>query len=66
MVRKDTTVLSIGMTSFAIAILLRYISYDNFLEGGIFNFIEGVLIGLSLTMSLFLLYKSCKKSRSHV
>lgn len=66
MVLTNKTVLTIGITSFTIAILLRYIFYDNFLGGSILDFIEGVIIGLSFTMNLFFLIKFSKKNSFHV
>jgi len=57
---KDETILSIGMICMAVGILIgrfTQIEYSNF---GISNFIEGLLLGLSLVMNLTLLVRRRK------
>jgi len=58
---KDETVLSIGMMSLALGILVgRFTSFE-YSGFSISAFTEGVLIGVSLVMNLFYL---ARKSRS--
>jgi hypothetical protein len=58
---KDETVLSIGMMSLAIGILIGRFMYFEYSGFSISDFIEGILYGLSLVMNLFYLVKKSKK-----
>ena len=49
---KDETMLSIGMISLALGILIGRFVHFEYSGFSISNFIEGVLIGLSLVMNL--------------
>ena len=52
MILKDEILLSVGMVSMAIGILIgRFLHYE-YLGFSITNFLEGVLIGISLVMNL--------------
>ena len=49
---KDETMLSVGMVSMAIGILIgRFLHYE-YLGFSVSDFLEGVLIGISLVMNL--------------
>ena len=58
---KDETVLSIGMMSLTIGILVGRFTYFEYSGFSISDFMEGVLYGLSLVMNLFYLVKKSKK-----
>jgi hypothetical protein len=58
---KDETVLSIGMMSLAIGILVGRFTYFEYSGFSISDFMEGVLYGLSLVMNLFYLITKSKK-----
>ena len=58
---KDETVLSIGMMSLAIGILVGRFTYFVHSDFLILDFVGGVLLGLSLVMNLFYLVKKSKK-----
>ena len=58
---KDETVLSIGMMSLAIGILVGRFTYFESSGFSISDFMEGVLYGLSLVMNLFYLITKSKK-----
>ena len=54
---KDETMLSIGMVSMAIGILIgRFLRYE-YLGFSVSDFLEGVLIGISLVMNLMYLFR---------
>ena len=58
---KDETILSMGMLSMAIGLLVgRFlpVEYSGF---SISDFVEGLLVGLSLVMNLFYLIRKSKK-----
>ena len=58
---KDETVLSVGMMSLAIGILVgRFTSFE--VSGfSVSDFIEGVLTGVSLVMNLYYLVRKSRK-----
>jgi len=58
---KDETILSIGMTSLAIGILVGRFTHFEYSGFSISDFVEGVLTGVSLVMNLFYLVKKSKK-----
>lgn len=60
---KDETVLSVGMMSLAIGILVgRFTSFE--VSGfSVSDFIEGVLTGVSLVMNLYYLVRKSRKQR---
>jgi|MudIll2142460700_1097286.scaffolds.fasta_scaffold2462831_2 hypothetical protein len=58
---KDETVLSIGMMSLAIGILVGRFTYFVHSDFLILDFVGGVLLGLSLVMNFFYLVKKSKK-----
>ena len=58
---KDENVLSIGMLSLALGILVGRFTYFEYSGFSISDFSEGVLYGLSLVMNLFYLVKKSKK-----
>ena len=58
---KDETVLSIGIMSLTIGILVGRFTYFEYFGFSISDFIEGVLYGLSFIMNLFYLVKKSKK-----
>ena len=49
---KDETILSIGMISMALGILIRRFAYLEYPGFSISDFLEGALVGLSITMNL--------------
>jgi hypothetical protein len=53
MIEKKETLLSIGLFSLSIAILLRFFAG----EGNIIDFLEGLFIGLSLVFNVVYLWK---------
>jgi len=63
MVLKDETMLSIGMMSMAIGILIgRFVTFE--LSGfSVSDFLEGVLVGISLVMNLAYLIRIRGKKR---
>jgi hypothetical protein len=58
---KDETVLSIGMMSLAIGILVGRFTHFEYSGFSISDFMEGVLTGVSLVMNLFYLARKSKK-----
>jgi hypothetical protein len=58
---KDETILSIGMLSMAVGILIGRFTRLEYSGFSISDFVEGVLTGLSLVMNLFYLIKRSKK-----
>ena len=63
MALKDETILSIGMISIALGILIGrfvHIEYSGF---SVSDFIEGVLVGLSLVMNLTYLIRIRSKKK---
>ncbi len=61
---KDETILSIGMMSLAIGILVGRFSHFEYSGFSISAFVEGVLAGVSLVMNLFYLATKSKKQRA--
>lgn len=61
MTLKDETASSIGMISLAIGILVGRFTYFEYSGFSISDFVEGILIGLSLVMNLFYLARKSKK-----
>jgi hypothetical protein len=49
---KDETMLSIGMISMALGILIGRFVYLEYSGFSVSDFLEGVLVGLSITMNL--------------
>jgi hypothetical protein len=58
---KDETILSIGMMSLAIGILVGRFTHLEYFGFSISDFVEGVLTGVSLVMNLFYLARKSKK-----
>jgi hypothetical protein len=58
---KNETILSIGMMSVTIGILIGRFTYFEYSGFSISDFVEGVLYGLSLVMNLFYLVQKSKK-----
>ncbi len=58
---KDETILSIGMMSVTIGILVGRFTYFEYSGFSISDFMEGVLYGLSFVMNLFYLITKSKK-----
>jgi len=58
---KDKTVLSIGIMSLTIGILVGRFTYFEYSSFSISDFVEGILYGLSLVMNLFYLITKSKK-----
>jgi hypothetical protein len=63
MVLKDETLLSIGMISIALGILIgRFVTFE--LSGfSVSDFLEGILVGISLVMNLTYLIRIRTKKR---
>ena len=61
---KDETMLSVGMLSMALGILIgRFLHYE-YLGFSVSDFLEGVLIGISIVMNLaYLVHMRSKKKR---
>jgi hypothetical protein len=57
---KDETVLSVGMMSLAIGILIGRFTHFEVSGFSVSDFVEGVLIGVSLVMNLFYLAKKAR------
>jgi len=49
---KDETMLAIGMTSMALGILIGRFLHFEYLGFSVTDFVEGILVGLSLVMNL--------------
>jgi len=58
---KDENVLSVGMLSLALGILVGRFTYFEYSGFALSDFVEGVLYGLSLVMNLFYLVTKSKK-----
>jgi hypothetical protein len=59
---KDETMLAIGMISIALGILIGRFVHFEYLGFSISDFVEGVLVGLSLVMNLaYLIIRRNKK-----
>ena len=58
---KNETVLSIGMISLAMGIIIGRFTYFEYFGFSITDFLEGVLYGLSLVMNLFYLVKNRRR-----
>ena len=58
---KTETMLSIGMISMALGILIGRFVYIEYAGFSVSDFVEGVLVGLSLTMNLAYLTLRSKK-----
>jgi hypothetical protein len=58
---KPETMLSIGMISMALGILIGRFVYMEYLGVSVSDFVEGILVGLSLTMNLAYLIQFRKK-----
>jgi hypothetical protein len=59
---KDETILSIGMISIAIGILIGRFVHFEYSGFSVSDFIEGVLVGLSLVMNLTYLIRQRSKN----
>jgi hypothetical protein len=63
MVLKDETLLSVGMVSLAIGILIGRFLYYEYSGFSVSDFLEGILIGISLVMNVtYLIRVKSKKS----
>ena len=61
MLLKDETLLSVGMISLAVGILIgRFLPFE-YLGFAVTDFMEGVLIGLSLVMNVAYLVRKRRK-----
>ena len=61
MLLKDETLLSVGMISLALGILIgRFLQFE-YLGFAVTDFVEGVLIGLSLVMNVAYLVRKRRK-----
>jgi hypothetical protein len=58
---SDERILSIGMISLALGILIGRFLYFEYAGFSITDFIEGILVGLSLVMNLTYLVRKRKK-----
>jgi hypothetical protein len=58
---KDETILSIGMMSLAIGILIGRFAHFEYIGFSISDFVEGLLTGVSLVMNLFYLARKSRK-----
>jgi len=58
---KDEIILSIGLFSLTIGIIVGKFTYFEYFGFSISDFLEGVLYGLSLVMNLFYLVNKSKK-----
>jgi len=58
---KDESILAIGMISIALGILIGRFLHFEYLGISVTDFIEGVLVGLSLVMNLIYLIRIRKK-----
>jgi hypothetical protein len=62
---KDETMLAIGMISIALGILIGRFLHFEYLGFAVTDFVEGVLVGLSLVMNLtFLVRKRRSKEQT--
>ena len=62
---EDENILAIGMISLALGILIgRFLTFE-FAGFSVTDFVEGVLIGLSLVMNITYLIRKRKNSTSH-
>jgi len=61
MLLKDESILAIGMISIALGILIGRFLHFEYLGFSITDFVEGVLLGLSLVMNLTYLIRMRKK-----
>jgi hypothetical protein len=59
---SDERILAIGMISLALGILIGRFLYFEYVGFSITDFIEGILVGLSLVMNLTYLIRKRKKS----
>lgn len=60
---KDETILAIGMVSMALGILISRFLHFEYLGFSVTDFVEGVLVGLSLVMNIaYLLTKRQQRS----
>jgi len=58
---KDETILSIGMLSMAVGILIGRFLHFEYAGLSVTDFVEGILVGLSLVMNLTYLIRMRKK-----
>jgi hypothetical protein len=58
---KDENLLAIGMISLALGILIGRFLYFEYLGFSVTDFIEGILIGLSLVMNITYLIRKRRK-----
>ncbi|PVX25232.1 MAG: hypothetical protein CW691_05265 [Candidatus Bathyarchaeum sp.] len=58
---KDETILAIGMISMALGILIGQFVHVEYSGFSVSDFVQGVLVGLSLTMNLAYLIFRAKK-----
>jgi hypothetical protein len=58
---KDETILSIGMLSMAVGILIGRFLHFEYAGFSVTDFVEGILVGLSLVMNLTYLIRMRKK-----
>jgi hypothetical protein len=61
---KDETLLSVGMISLALGILIGRFVYYEYSGFSVSDFVEGALIGLSLVMNLAYMIKQRPKKSS--
>ena len=63
MILKDETLLSVGMMSMAFGILIGRFLYYEYSGFSVTDFLEGVLIGISLVMNLAYLIRIRSKKK---
>jgi hypothetical protein len=63
MLLKDENILAIGMISLALGILISRFLHFQYLGFSVTDFVEGILIGLSLVMNITYLVIKRKKKR---
>jgi hypothetical protein len=58
---KDENILAIGMISLALGILIGRFLHFEYLDFSVTDFVEGILIGLSLVMNITYLVRKRRK-----
>jgi len=61
MLLKDENILAIGMISLALGILIGRFLHFEYLDFSVTDFVEGILIGLSLAMNITYLVRKRRK-----
>jgi hypothetical protein len=66
MLLKDENILAIGMISIALGILVGRFLHFEYLGFSVTDFVEGILMGLSLVMNITYLVRKGRKKRGRV